>query len=202
VPGFRAGEAKLVSRAARFVVRLCGWFGPLRIGMVLLRRCGDERDGLLPTRYVLGTSRMSSGPRVLWLGIASGWCPVRCFRIVKDASSRGRTGRTLFRHCDSRSPQARPRGARVLRTGVIRHFDITLRLATPDIRLTSADAFAVVGGGCTVNHMGARPNRAVVVKTALTCVSYSHSSAVLGSRPERERIYLVTICALLVPGEK
>ena len=50
---------------------------------------------------------------------------------------------------DFRSPQARPRGARVLRTGVIRQFDITLRLATPDIRLTSADAFAVVGGGCT-----------------------------------------------------
>jgi hypothetical protein len=86
--------------------------GPSPIGVVLLRRCGDERDGLLPTRYVFGTSRMSSGLRVPWLGIAAGWCPVRLFfRIVKDASSRGRTGRTLFRHCDSRSPQARPRGA-------------------------------------------------------------------------------------------
>jgi hypothetical protein len=51
---------------------------------------------------------------------------------------------------------------------VIRRFDFTLRFATPDIRLASADAFAVVGGGCTGERMGARPNRAVVVKTALT----------------------------------
>ena len=54
------------------------------------------------------------------------------------------------------SPQARPRGARVLRTGVIRHFDVTLRLATPDIRLASADAFAVVGGGCTGRAHGCK----------------------------------------------
>ena len=38
------------------------------------------------------------------------------------------------------------RGAGMLPTGVIRYFDVTLRLATPDIRLASADAFAVVGG--------------------------------------------------------
>ena len=37
----------------------------------------------------------------------------------------------------------------MLRTGVIRHFDVTLRLATPGVRLASAEAFAVVGGGCS-----------------------------------------------------
>src|ERR1700676_3156037 len=46
------------------------------------------------------------------------------------------------------SPTARGTGG-MLRTGVIRRFDVTLRFATPDIRLASADAFAVVGGGCT-----------------------------------------------------
>jgi hypothetical protein len=58
---------------------------------------------------------------------------------------------------DSCSPQARPRGTGgMLRTGVNRHFDITLRLATPDIRLASADAFAVVGGGCTGRAHGCK----------------------------------------------
>ena len=32
---------------------MCWIAGPLPIGTVLLRQCGDERDGLLPTRYVL-----------------------------------------------------------------------------------------------------------------------------------------------------
>jgi hypothetical protein len=99
---------------------------------------------------------MSSGVRALWLGIASGWCPVGdVSRIVKTASSRGRTGRTLFGHCDSCSP---------LRRGIIRHFDITLRLATPDIRLTSADAFAVVGGGCTGRAHGCKAKQGSRVK--------------------------------------
>ena len=40
-------------------------------------------------------------------------------------------------------------GAGILRKGVIRYFGGTLQLATPDIRPASADAFAVVGGGCT-----------------------------------------------------
>ena len=57
----------------------------------------------------------------------------------------------------------------MLRTGVIRHFDITLRLAAPDIRPASADAFAVVAADAQVERMGARPNRTVVVETALTC---------------------------------
>ena len=69
------------------------------------------------------------------------------------------------------SAGAPSRGAGMLRTGVIRHFDVTLRFATPDIRLASADAFAVVGGEARVERMGARPNRVVVIKTALTCGS-------------------------------
>ena len=52
--------------------------------------------------------------------------------------------------------RAPSRGAGMLRTGVIRHFDITLRLATPDIRLASADAFAVVDGGCTGRAHGCK----------------------------------------------
>ena len=84
----------------------------------------------------------------------------------------------------------------MLRTGVIRHFDITLRLATPDIRLAQALMLSRWwAADARVERMGARPNRAVVVKTALTCGSYSHSSMVLGYRPERKRIYLVTMPA-------
>ena len=75
-------------------------------------------------------------------------------RVVKTASSRGRTGRTLFGHGDGCSPQARLRGA--LWKGVIRRFDFTLRFATPDIKLASADAFAVVGGGCTGRAHGCK----------------------------------------------
>jgi hypothetical protein len=54
------------------------------------------------------------------------------------------------------SAGAPSRGAGMLRTGVIRHFDVTLRFATPDIRLASADAFAVVGGGCTGKAHGCK----------------------------------------------
>ena len=42
------GEAGAISR-----LLLCWIAGPLRIRTVLIRRCGDERDDLLPTRYVL-----------------------------------------------------------------------------------------------------------------------------------------------------
>ena len=59
---------------------LCWIAGPLPIGVVLLRRCGDKRDGLSAHEYVLANVPLSSGVRVLWLGIASGWCPVGwCF---------------------------------------------------------------------------------------------------------------------------
>jgi len=85
----------------------------------LLHRSGDKRD-------VLADVPFATGVRVLWLGVASGWWG-GISRVVKTASSRGRTGRTLFG-----------------------------RLATPDIRLASADAFAVVGGGCTGRAHGCK----------------------------------------------
>ena len=55
-------------------------------------------------------------------------------------------------------------GAGILRTGVIRHFGVTLRLATPDIRPASADAFAVVGGGCTGRAHGCKAKQCRRVK--------------------------------------
>jgi hypothetical protein len=57
-------------------------------------------------------------------------------------------------------------GRRNLRTGVIRHFDVTLRFATPDIRLASADAFAVVGGGCTGRAHGCKAKQGCRSKDA------------------------------------
>ena len=58
----------------------------------------------------------------------------------------------------------------MLRTGVLRHFDVTLRFATPDIRLASVDASRWWAADARVERVCARPNRVVVVKTALTCV--------------------------------
>jgi hypothetical protein len=52
------------------------------------------------------------------------WCGVS--QVIKTAQSRGRTERTLFTR-EFCSPQATPSsGAGMLRTGVIRHFDVTL----------------------------------------------------------------------------
>ena len=60
----------------------------------------------------------------------------------------------------------------MLRTGVIRHFDRHFTVCyTEAIRLASADTFPVVGGNARAERTNARPNRAVVVKTALTCGS-------------------------------
>jgi hypothetical protein len=38
----------------------------------------------------------------------------------------------------------------------IRHFDVRLRFATPGVRLSSAEAFAVMGGGCTGRAHGCK----------------------------------------------
>ena len=63
-------------------------------------------------------------------------------------------------------PQARPRGA--LRTGVTRHFDVTLSLAHPVIMLASADVSAVVSGGCTGSECRCKAKQNRHSKTALT----------------------------------
>ena len=114
------------------------------------------------------TSRTSSGGRVLWLGVASGGCPVGwCFRVVKPASSRARTGRTLFGHGDGCSPQVRPRGGcgKAWSVASISPYGLLHRTSGWQALMLSrwwvADA--------RVERMGARPNRAVLVKTALTC---------------------------------
>jgi len=58
----------------------------------------------------------------------------------------------------------RPRGRR--NTADRRHPlpGVTLRRATPDIRLASADAFAVVGGGCTGRAHGCKAKQCRRVK--------------------------------------
>ena len=164
------GEAGAISR-----LLLCWIAGPLRIRTVLLRRCGDERDDLLPTRYVLAdVPYVIRRPCPLAgdsLGLVSGGV------VFPELSKLLRQEDALGAPCldtqDSCSPQARPRGTGgMLRTGVNRHFDITLRLATPDIRLAQALMLSRWwAADARVERMGARPNRAVVVKTALTCGS-------------------------------
>ena len=132
-------------------------------------------------------SRMPSGVRARWSGVSL---------VVKTAQSRGRTGRTLFRRCDSCSPQARPRGAQgccgqASSVTSMSHYGLLHRTSGWQALMLSrwwaADA--------RVERMGARPNRAVVVKTALTCDSYSHSSTVLEPRRERMKNSLVTMSA-------
>ncbi len=181
----------------------CWIAGPLPIGTVLLRRCGDERDGLLPTRrlfrdvpYVTRRPYPLAGDS---LGLVSGG---GVSRIVKTASSRGRTGRTLFERGDCCSPQARlaeRRNAADRRSPPLRYHTTgcyTGHQAGKPLMLSrwgTADAL--------VERMGARPNRAVVVKTALTCVCWTHNSTVLERRPGRMKIYLVTMSARCsVPG--
>ena len=126
--------------------------------MVLLRRCGDERDGLLPTRWVLAdVPYVIRRPCPLAgdsLGLASGGV------VFLELSKLLRQEDALGAPClDTVIVALRSRalaGAGILRTGVIRYFGGTLQLATPDIRPASADAFAVVGGGCTGRAQGCK----------------------------------------------
>jgi len=146
---------------------------------VLLRRSGDKRDDLLPTRCVLANVPYVIR-RVLRRGMASEWCPVGgVSRVVKTASSRGRTGRTLFGHGDCCSPQARPRGALHGQPGQaescgqapsvtsMSHYGLLHRTSGWQALMLSRWWAA----NARVERMGARPNRVVVIKTALTCGS-------------------------------
>jgi hypothetical protein len=121
-----------------------------------------------PTRYGLANvPHFIRRPCPLaWGGL--GWCPVGwCFRVVKPASSRVRTGRTLFGHGDGCSPQVRPRGGcgKAWSVASISPYGLLHRTSGWQALMLSrwwvADA--------RVERVGARPNRAVVVKTALTC---------------------------------
>ena len=103
---------------------------------------------------------MSSGVRVLWLGMPWGLVsggvvfPVLS-KLLNQEDALGApcldTVIVALRRC---ALAGRWKG--MLRTGVIRHFNVTLRFATPDIRLASADAFAVAGGGCTGRAHGCK----------------------------------------------
>jgi hypothetical protein len=64
---------------------------------------------------------------------------------------------------------------------------------------TSADAFPAVGGNARTERKRCKAKQGRRGKTALTCESWSYSSTVLGSRPEREKNYLVTIAARCYP---
>jgi hypothetical protein len=212
VAGFRAPETKLVSRLLvlgpdfedggpkavheirrkRYKPLLMYWIAdPLPVGTVLVRRCGDELDGLLPTRYALADVPYVIRPPCPLaggsLGLVSGGVVFpKLSKLLHQEDAlgapcldtailalRGRPpSRGAPRHAPRHAGHAGTGG--MLRTGVIRDFDITLRVATPDIRLTSAHAFAVVvGGGCTGRAHGCKAKqgrRGKDVKTALTCV--------------------------------
>jgi hypothetical protein len=161
------GQFKCVESAISAIspLLLCWIAGPSLIGVVLLRRCGDKRDDLLPTRYVLvnvpfvirrpcplaGDSLGLVSGGVVFLGLS---------KLLNQEDALGAPCLdTVILALHSRVLVGRPRLAGtggVLRTGFIRHFDVTLRFATPDIRPASTDAFAVVGGGCTGRAHGCK----------------------------------------------
>ena len=130
---------------------LCWIAGPLPIGAALLRRSGDTWDVLADVRFVI---RRPCPLAWRGLGLLSGGV------VFPELSKLLHQEDALGAPClDTVIPALRRRalaGAGILRTGVIRHFGVTLRLATPDIRLASADAFAVVGGGCTSRAHGCK----------------------------------------------
>ena len=123
---------------------VCWIAGPLPIGTVLLRRCGDERDGLLATRCVL-----ADVPYVIWrpcplagdsLGLGLVFRELSKLLHQEDALGApcldtvilALHRRALAGRSTARPRHAGRRAGGMLRTGVIRHFEITLRLATPD----------------------------------------------------------------------
>jgi hypothetical protein len=92
------------------------------------------------------------------------------------------------------SADAPSRGAGVLRTGVIRHFDVPLLFAiTQVIMQGSAEAFLVVGGRCTGRAHRCKAKQGRRGKTALMSYSYYYSSMVFGRRREGKKISLVTM---------
>jgi hypothetical protein len=130
---------------------LCWIAGPLPIGAVLLRRCGDRRDVLADVPFVIRRPCPLAGRG---LGLVSGG--VVFPELSKLLSQENALGAPCLDTVILALRRRALAGRRMLRTGVIRYFDISLRLATPDIRLASADAFAVVGGGCTGRAHGCK----------------------------------------------
>jgi hypothetical protein len=123
----------------------------LPIEAVLLRRCGDKRDVLAGVPLVIRRPCPLAGRG---LGLVSGG--VVFPELSKLLSQENALGAPCLDTVILALRRRALAGRRMLRTGVIRYFDISLRLATPDIRLASADAFAVVGGGCTGRAHGCK----------------------------------------------
>jgi hypothetical protein len=156
----------------------------------LLHRSGDKRDVLADVPFVIRRPCP-----LAWRGLgllSSGVVFLRLSKLLHQENALGAPCLDTVMVALRRRALA---GAGILRTGVIRYFGVTLRLATPDIRPASADAFAVVGGGCTGRAHGCKAKQGRRGKDGADVCSYSHSSTVLGSRPERGKIYLVTMSA-------
>jgi hypothetical protein len=96
-------------------------------------------------------------------GVAGVGCPlasfglgfpvVGCFLGCQNCSIKRTPGRTLL------TPHP------IMRTSVIRYFDVTLRFASPkSSSLACADVSWVVGGNARAERTGARPSRAVVAR--------------------------------------
>ena len=91
---------------------VCWIAGPLPIGTVLLRPCGNERDGLLATRCVLADVPYVIRRPCPLAGDSLGLMSGLVFReLSKLLHQEDALGATLLGHGDSCSPQARPRGA-------------------------------------------------------------------------------------------
>jgi hypothetical protein len=130
----------------------------LPIGAVLLRRSGDKRDVLADVPFVI---RRPCPLAWRGLGLLSGGVVfLELSKLLHQEDALGAPCLdtvilALRRRALAGAPRLAGTGG-ILRTGVIRYFGVTLRLATPDIRLASADAFAVVGGGCTGRAHGCK----------------------------------------------
>jgi hypothetical protein len=179
VPGFQAAAARLVSREARLGGRRCGdggakfaggicaisaicalspllicWVaGPLPIGAVLFRRPGDKRDNLLPTRcmladvpYVIRRPCPLAGDSlgVVFLGLS---------KLLNQEDALGAPCLDTVIPALRRRALAGRRNAADRRNPSLRYH---ITACYTDIRLASADAFAVVGGGCTGGAHGCK----------------------------------------------
>jgi hypothetical protein len=125
-----------------------------------------ETGGFFGLRATYGrASRLSSGARVILPGMDSGRPEVWCFPNCQNFSIKRTPERTLLAAVIRLSAAAPSRGAGMLRTDIIRHFDRHFTVCyTEAIRLASADTVPVVGGNARAERTNARPSRAVVVR--------------------------------------
>jgi hypothetical protein len=153
---------------------MCWIAGPLPVGTVLLRRSGDKRDYLLPTRYVSANVpyviRRPYPPAWDDLGMVSGG--VVFPGLSKLLNQEDALGAPCLDTVIVSPPQARPRGAQE-RCG--QASSVTSMSPYGLLHRTSGWQALMLSrwraADAPVERMGARPNRVVVIKTALTCGS-------------------------------